>query len=277
MAIAASDVKKLKDLTNAGMMDCKRALEDTNGDMDKALKLLKEKGLADAKKRSDRETKEGGVFIKAAGNKVGLIVLACETDFVSGNDIFKAQKDKILDKLVAGGTENTEDYKENVQEIITQTKENIELKVVKLVEAKSNEIANTYIHGNNRIGVISIFETNKSEIKNNADFNEMANNVSMHIAASSPFYLSDKEVNQNEIEEQKQILLKQMGDTNKPANILENILKGKVQKYLSEICLLDQKYVKDDKVSVKEYVDSVGKKLGAEIKIAKFLRFNIGA
>jgi elongation factor Ts len=277
MAISAADVKKLKDMTNAGMMDCKRALEETNGNFDSALKILKEKGLADAKKRSDRETKEGGVFVKISGNKVGLILLGCETDFVSGNEVFKSQKDKILEKLISSGNDNPAEYQSFVEEITTQTKEHIELKVVKYLETKNNEIATSYIHGNNKIGVVAIFETNKPELKDNAEFKEMAANVAMHIAALNPFYLSEKDVNEKELAEQKEILLKQMGDTKKPANILENIIKGKMQKYLGEICLLDQPYVKDDKQSVKEYVDSVAKKLGAEIKIAKYLRHSIGA
>jgi elongation factor Ts len=276
MAISASDVKKLKDLTSAGMMDCKKVLEESNGDMEKALKLLKEKGLADAKKRSDRETKEGGVYIKSSGNKIALCLLGCETDFVSKNDIFKDNKEKILDKILSTGSQDIAPYQEFTQDVIAKTKENVELKVVKFIELKSNELSSIYIHGNNRIGVISIFETNKPELKDNKDFKEFSNNISMHIAAANPFYVSEKDVPQTEIDEQKSIFLKQMGDTGKPANIVENIIKGKISKYFSEICLLDQNYVKDDKITVKQFIETASKTFGAEIKIKSFLRYKIG-
>jgi elongation factor Ts len=277
MAITASDVKKLKDITSAGMMDCKKALDESGGDMDKALKMLKEKGLADAKKRSDRETKEGGVYIKSSGNKIGLCLIGCETDFVSKNDIFKGNVEKILEKILSSGSEDLAVYAEFIQDIIAKTKENIELKVVKFFDLKPQEVSSVYIHGNNRIGVISIFETDKPEIKDNPVFKEFANNISMHIAASNPFYISDKDVPGTEIEEQKAIFAKQMEDSGKPANVVENIVKGKVAKYLSEICIMDQPYVKDDKVSVKQFIESNAKTLGADIKLKSFIRYKIGA
>jgi elongation factor Ts len=277
MAISVSDVKKLKDMTSAGMMDCKKVLEESNGDMEKALKMLKEKGLADAKKRSDRETKEGGVYIKSSGNKIALCLIGCETDFVSKNEIFKDNVEKILEKILSSKSEDLVTYTEYVQDIIAKTKENIELKVVKFFELKAQEVSSVYIHGNNRIGVISIFETNKPELKDNAGFKEFANNISMHIAASNPFYISEKDVPQTEIEEQKAIFTKQMDESGKPANVVENIVKGKVAKYLSEICVLDQAYVKDDKVSVKQFIESNAKSFGADINLKSFVRYKIGA
>ncbi|OHD11763.1 MAG: translation elongation factor Ts [Spirochaetes bacterium GWD1_27_9] len=275
--ISAAEVKKLKDLTNAGMMDCKKALEESDGDMDKALKLLKEKGLADAKKRGDRETKEGGVYIKADGSKVAMILLGCETDFVSGNDLFKAAKDKILDGVLSTGSEDANKYQDNVQDVISQTKENIELKKVRFIELKDNQYAATYIHGNNKIGVAVVFELGNSSLKTNGDFKDAAQNVALHIAACSPFYTSSNEVPAKEIDEQKEIFLKQMESDNKPANIKENIIKGKIAKHLAEICLLDQKYVKDDKVSIQKYIEDTAKKLGSDIKIVKFFRDMVGA
>ncbi|HOV14396.1 MAG TPA: translation elongation factor Ts [Spirochaetota bacterium] len=277
MAISASEVKKLKDLTNAGMMDCKKALEETNGDVDKALKILKEKGLADAKKRSDRETKEGGVYIKQSGNGIALCLLSCETDFVSGNEVFKKAKDKILDGILSNKKDFHDSFNDYVQEVISQTKENVGLKVSKYIEIKDNQYAATYIHGTNRIGVISVFELDNPSVKGNAELKEMADNICLHITASAPFYISQNEVPQNEIDEQKDIFTKQMADSGKKPEIVENIVKGKIQKHFSEICLLDQKYVKDDKVSVGEYIESIGKKIGSKIKVISFIRHMVGA
>jgi len=277
MNISADIVKKLRDLTGAGMMECKKALVDVNGNMDDAIRILKEKGLADAKKRADRETKEGGVFIKKSGNSIALIQLGCETDFVANSDIFKSVKDKILDKILESKSEDPSAYTDFVQEIISQTKENVELKVVKFIETKDNEYASTYIHGNSKIGVVTIFELDKPELKTNKEFEDFALNIAMHIAASSPFYLTDTEIPEKEKEEQKTIFMKQMEGTDKPANVIENIVKGKLSKYFSEICLLDQKYVKDDKITVSKYIEEFAKNAGAKIKIVKFYRYMIGA
>jgi small subunit ribosomal protein S2 len=277
MDISAKDVKKLRDMTNCGMMDCKKALIETKGDMDAALKFLKEKGLADAKKRSDRETKEGGVFIKTSGNKIAMITLACETDFVSSNEIFLKTSDEILDKVISSGNTDVAAYESDVQEAITQIKENIGLKSIKLTEISDSQFAESYIHGKNKIGVVSIFDIEKPELADSDVVKEMAKNVCMHIAASSPFYLTRDEVPESEVKEQQDIFEKQMADSDKPANVLENIIKGKMNKHFSEICLIDQKYVKDDKVSVEKYIESVAKDAGGKITISAFIRQNVGA
>jgi len=277
MNISADIVKKLRDITGAGMMECKKALVDANGNMDDAIRILKEKGLADAKKRADRETKEGGVFIKKSGNSVALIQLGCETDFVANSDIFKSVKEKILDKILESKSEDPSSYTDLVQEIISQTKENVELKVVKFIETKDSEYASTYIHGNSKIGVVAIFDIDKTELKTNKEFEDFALNIAMHIAASSPFYLTESEIPEKEKDEQKAIFMKQMEGTDKPANVIENIVKGKLSKYFAEICLLDQKYVKDDKITVSKYIEEFAKKVGAKIKIVKFYRYMIGA
>lgn len=276
MAISANEVKKLKDLTNAGMMDCKRALEDANGDMDKALKILKEKGLADAKKRSDRETKEGGVYIKQQNNGVAICLLSCETDFVSGNEVFKNATNKILDGILQTKKDFDDSFNEYIQEVVAQTKENVGLKVSKYIALKDNQYAGIYIHGTNRIGVVTVLELEDSKIKDKSELKEMALDLCLHITASAPFYIDQSEVPQNEINEQKDIFTKQMADSGKPANIVENIVKGKIQKHFSEICFLDQKFVKDDKITVKEYIDSVSKKLGSKIKVVSFVRHMVG-
>lgn len=276
MTVSMNDVKKLRDITNAGMMDCKNALVSSNGDLDEALKYLKEKGLADAKKRSDRETKEGGVYIKSQDNKIAIVMIGCETDFVSRNDIFLKAKDNILDKIIESGNDDVGAYTDDVKDTISQIKENIELKEAKYIEIKDNEAVSTYTHGNNKIGVVTIFEISDAKLKENDSFKNAANNICLHIAANSPFYLTEKDVPEKDVQEQKDIIMKQLTDSGKPANILENIVNGKISKHFSEVCLLKQKYVKDDKMTIEKYLESIANELKTDIKISNFIRYMVG-
>ncbi|MBQ3923281.1 MAG: 30S ribosomal protein S2 [Spirochaetales bacterium] len=279
--IKASDVKNLRDMTGAGMMACKKALADANGDVQEALKLLKEKGLADAKKRADRETKEGGVFIKKDGNNVGMILLGCETDFVSGNETFQSSSVKILDKLLSTKNEDVAAYADDIQDVIAQTKENVELKKAKFITLADNQTAATYIHGKNKIGVVAVFEADKKDVFADAKFAEFSNDICMHITASNPFYLDAASVPAAEIADQKEVFTKQLEEDEKtaakPQNVKDGIINGKINKYLSEICLVDQKFVKDDKITVAKFVEDFGKETGAKITIKAFYRYMIGA
>ncbi len=277
MAISAQQVNELRKITNAGMMDCKRALESSNGDMDAALKFLKEKGLADAKKRGDRETNEGGVFVKENGSKIAVVKIACETDFVANNDNFKSSCMSILDKILESGSDNKDSYTDELVKASSITKEKMEIKDLKLFNIAANQYAKGYIHGNNKIGVVVLFELSDPSMK--SKIGDMAGNVAMHIAACNPFYLTPENVPEADVAEQKALIDKTLTDSDKakPANVLENIINGKINKFKAEICLTEQKYVKDDKVSVKKYVDDTAKSLGGTIKIVSFVRFGIGA
>ena len=277
MSISMIDVKKLRDVTSAGMMDCKNALIQSNGNFDEALKILKEKGLADAKKRSDRETKEGGVFIKENDKRIAIILLGCETDFVSKNEFFINTKDTIINKMIESGNDDINAYNNEIQDVMAKIKENIEFKKAKVFNLKDNQCSAVYIHGNNKIGVVAIFECQDINVKNNPVFKEFANNICLHITANFPYFISEKDVPENEIKEQMEIFTKQMEGTNKPANIIENIVKGKLSKHFSEICLLNQKYVKDDKITVDNYIKTISKELNVEIKIVDFVRYMIGS
>ncbi len=276
MAVSMDDVKKLRDFTKAGMMDCKNALEKSNGNYDEALKYLKEKGLADAKKRSDKETKEGGVFIKSNDKRVVIIQIGCETDFVSKNEMFVKAKDEILDKMLASGNADIKAYDSIIQDVVSVIKENIEFKNAKVINISDKQCVSTYIHGTNRIGVVVLFECGDISIKNNDKFKDFANNICLHITANNPYYISKDDIPANEREEQKQIFLKQMEGSGKPANIVENIVNGKLAKHFQEICLLDQKYVKDDKISIDKLIKDVSKELNTSIKIVDFVRYMIG-
>ncbi len=276
MAVSMQQVKELRDITNAGMLDCKKALEASNGNLDEAMKILREKGLADAKKRSDRETKEGGVYVAAKDGKVAIALVACETDFVANNAQFKDACNELVGKIIDRGSENPDDYKEDLQHIAQITKENVNVKKLRCLEVADNQYVSTYIHGNNQIGVVVVYEMADKAVAEKAEFAEMAKNVALHVAASAPIYLTGNDVPDSDLEEQKAVFAKQMEGENKPANILENILKGKLAKYKSEICLMEQKYIKDDKISVQQYVANTSKDLGSEVKVANFIRFNVG-
>lgn len=276
MAVSMQQVKELRDITNAGMLDCKKALEASNGNIDEAMKILREKGLADAKKRSDRETKEGGVYVIAKDGKVAIALVACETDFVANNSQFKDACNELVEKIIDRGSENPDDYKEDLQHIAQITKENVNVKKLRFLTVADNQYVFTYIHGNNQIGVVVVYEMADKTAADKAEFAEMAKNVALHVAASAPIYLTGNDVPDSDLEEQKAVFAKQMEGENKPANILENILKGKLSKYKSEICLMEQKYIKDDKISVQQYLVNTSKTLGSEVKVANFIRFNVG-
>ncbi|MEE1290408.1 MAG: translation elongation factor Ts [Spirochaetota bacterium] len=276
MAVSMQQVKELRDLTNAGMLDCKKALEAANGNIDEAMKILKEKGLADAKKRSDRETKEGGVYVGTKDGKVAIALVACETDFVANNAQFKDACNELVGKIIDKGSENADDYKEDLQHIAQITKENVNVKKLKCLNVADNQYVSTYIHGNNQIGVVVVYEMADKAVAEKAEFADMAKNIALHVAANAPMYLIGDDVPEADLAEQKAIFAKQMEGENKPANILENILNGKLSKYKSEICLMEQKYIKDDKMSVKQYVENTSKTLGTEVKVVNFIRFNVG-
>ena len=276
MAVSMAQVKELRDITNAGMLDCKKALEAANGNIDEAMKILKEKGLADAKKRSDRETKEGGVYVGTKDGKVAIALVACETDFVANNAQFKDACNELVGKIIDKGSENADDYKEDLQHIAQITKENVNVKKLKCLNVADNQYVSTYIHGNNQIGVVVVYEMADKAVAEKAEFADMAKNIALHVAANAPMYLIGDDVPEADLAEQKAIFAKQMEGENKPANILENILNGKLSKYKSEICLMEQKYIKDDKMSVKQYVENTSKTLGTEVKVVNFIRFNVG-
>ncbi len=276
MAVTAQQVKQLRDITNAGMMDCKKALEAADGNIDEALKILKEKGLADAKKRSDRENNEGGIYIAQASGNVAIAMIACETDFVANNENFKTACNDLVKKVVSVGSEKIEDFSTDLVTVAQITKENITMKKLRCIKLASDQYASTYIHGNNKIGVVAVYKVSDTAVTAKDLFKEMANNVALHITASAPLYLTQNDVPESDVAEQRALFEKQMEDTDKPKNILENILNGKVSKYKSEVSLLDQKYIKDDKLSVQKYVEATAKTLGCQITISEFVRFNIG-
>lgn len=281
MEISASDVKKLREKTGAGMMECKNALVSTEGDFVKAEKLLKEKGLAAVEKRADRATNEGKIFIKAANNTAALVELASETDFVARNPEFITLGGVIADTILAKGyTEPNEELTGLVTDLATKIRENMSLKRIKVIQAGANECLSSYIHGDGNIGVVVKLGADKAEAMQKEEAKAFAFDLALHIAAFNPMALDKSKVDPGFLKEQEDVFRKQLEQDEKlqgkPANVLDNILKGKVSKYLADICLLDQGFVKDEKQTVAQALAEKSKQLGVTITVNDYVYFKVG-
>jgi elongation factor Ts len=280
--VSAAEVKRLREKTGAGMMECKNALVSTGGDFGGAEKLLKEKGLAALEKRSGRATNEGKVFVKIQGDTAVLVELASETDFVARNPEFIALGDLIAARaLEKGFTGPNEELNGLVTELATKIRENMSLKRLKVLKAAPGEYLCRYIHGDGNIGVAVKAGADKPEVFQGVAAQEFVFTLALHIAAFNPHALDRTKIDPAWLKEQEEIFRKQMEAdeklAGKPANVIEGILKGKVNKYLSEICLLEQNYVKDDKITVKAALEQYGKQLGAAVSVRDYAYFKVGA
>ena len=285
MAFTAQDVKSLREKTGCGMMDCKKALTEANGDMEAAIDFLREKGLAAATKKSSRIAAEGIAFACVNdANNIGVIVeVNAETDFVAKNADFQnfvkvcantiiEANPKDIEALLstkASGSELT--IGELVQEKILTIGENIKIRRFERFEG----IVASYIHAAGRIGVLVKFNTSE-EIAAKDEFKIFAKDIAMQVAAANPAYLNEQSVPADVIEHEKKILTEQVVNSGKPAQIAEKIVAGKIKKYYKENCLVDQLFVKDSDLTVTQYAEKVGKELGGSIEIVAFARFEKG-
>lgn len=288
-SFTAKDVAALREKTNAGMMDCKKALTEADGDMDKAIDFLREKGLAAQAKKSGRIAAEGVVLTYTDEEKnVSVVVeVNSETDFVAKNDTFRALVLGVAKTVAEQNPASVEDLQnmqmsgknETVaaafQEAVLAIGENMKIRRFERVEGP----AATYVHGGGSVGVIVTFDTDAATAAT-AEFKEMGKDVAMQVAAMSPQYLDPAAVPADVLAHEKGIMVAQMKEdpkmANKPEAVLEKIVTGKIGKFYKEVCLLDQQYVKDGDMDVKGYVASVAKKLGADIKVTGFIRYAKG-
>lgn len=287
-AVTAAMVKELREMTGAGMMDCKKALANTDGDMDKAVEYLRENGMAKAAKKSGRIAAEGIVKVAVDGNKAAIVEVNSETDFVAKNNDFNAYVDAVAAQALTTTAEDIDAFlaeswagdtsKTVADELASQVAvigENLKIRRFAQMQAENGFVA-SYIHMGGKIGVLVDVETDVV----NAEIEEMAKNVAMQAAALKPVYTSRDEVDAEYIAKETEILTAAAKVEKPDANdkIIEGMVKGRVNKELKEICLLDQVYVKaeDGKQSVAAYVAAVAKANGANIKIKKFVRFETG-
>ena len=292
MAITAAQVKELREMTGAGMMDCKKALTSTDGDMDKAVEFLREKGLATAQKKASRIAAEGlcKTLVTEDGKKAVVVEVNAETDFVAKNAKFQAyvaqvaaqaltttaaDMDAFMDEKWAADESLT--VKEALSSQISIIGENMSIRRFKQVKEENGFVA-SYIHAGGRIGVLLDVQT---DVVNDA-VKEMAKNVCMQVAALNPKYTSRNEVSADFIEHEKSILMAQIQndpkEASKPEKVIQGMIQGRINKEMKEICLLDQVYVKaeDGKQSVAQYVAQVAKENGANIELKSFVRFETG-
>lgn len=289
MAFTAADVKALREKTGVGMMDCKKALTEADGDMERAIDVLREKGLAASAKKAGRIAAEGIVLAYTdEAKKVSVLVeVNSETDFVAKNEKFvnyvtavaktiadtnPADVDELLTKPLAGDTRTVQ---ENLQDMVLSIGENMKIRRFERVEG----ITTSYIHGGGSVGVLVMFDTDDKTAATDA-FKVMGKDVAMQIAAMSPAYLDEASVPADVLAHEKQITKAQLAEdpkmAGKPEQVLAKIVDGKIDKYFKENCLLDQDFVKDGDMNVAKYVASVAKELGADIKVTGFIRYAKG-
>ncbi len=277
MAITAADVKKLRDITGAGMMDCKKALAEAEGDMAQAEKILKEMGLAAVAKRQDRATENGRVFTKVAGGKAVLLELTCETDFVASNEKFKALGESMCDVILEKGyTEPNEELKGMVDSLIATIKENMTLKRLEVIDIPEGGYAATYIHGEGSVAVVVVFTSDNSAIFENEAVKEFTHDCALHVAAFKPQFLNTASVTKEYEEEQLSIFRAQVATMDKPEKVKEGIVRGKLSKLYSEVCFVNQPFVKDDSVSVEKKMNEVAKAAGGKLEIQNFRFYQAG-
>jgi elongation factor Ts len=271
-------VKKLRDKTGAGMMDCKKALNEADGDFAAAEKKLKEMGLAAAKKRMGRATNEGRVFTYIGSNASGILEFSCETDFVARNQDFVNLGNELIQQFVEEGTSpDDEAVQTKVRDAISTIKENMAIRRHEILDVAENEVVVDYIHGDSgHLGVLVKVSVDNPELRDSEPVRRFASDMALHVAAYNPSFLSQQTVPQKYQEEQESIFRKQAESLGKPEKVLENIIQGKMKKHYAEVCLLEQPFVKDDKKSVAQQAEAVGKELGATVQVSDYRYYRVG-
>ncbi len=291
MQITADQVQKLRERTGAGMMDCKKALTENAGDFDKAIDYLRKKGMASAAKKAGRTAKDGTVFsfIDADNKAAVLVEVNCETDFVAKTDNFQkfvtniahhiskanpADPTALLAQKFSGDASKTVD--ELVKEAISSLGENIMVRRFARYPLTAGKEVKSYIHAGGKVGVLVEVSLPTSAKANHESFTGLIRDLTMHVAAASPLYLHPAEVPAETVAKEKEIALAQLQGQNKPADVLEKIASGKINKYYEETCFLKQKFIKDDKKTIESLVNEIGKSLGEALAVTRFTRFVLG-
>ena len=272
--ITASTVAKLREMSGAGMMDCKKALTETQGDLEAAMTVLRKRGAATAAKKASREAKEGVIAQHIApGGRLGVLVeVNSETDFVARNDLFRAFGDELARKIAADPGANLEPEREAA---VTKIRENIRIARHARMEVAGNGLIAAYIHTGAKVGVLVEVGAGKESTAANDEFKQLVKDITLQIAAGHPFVVSREQVPADVVAKEKEIAAEQV--KNKPPQAIAKIVEGKLEKFYQTYCLVDQGFVKkNSEISVKEHVAAVAKQLGDEITIRRFVRFQVG-
>ncbi|WP_428908636.1 translation elongation factor Ts [Niallia sp. Krafla_26] len=272
-AITAQMVKELREKTGAGMMDCKKALQQTDGDMEKAIDFLREKGMASASKKADRIAAEGLTSVVVEGNDAVILEVNAETDFVAKNDAFQTLVKELAQHLLSKKPANVEDalastmdngstVQDHISAAIAKIGEKMTLRRFAVASKTDNDAFGAYLHMGGRISVLTVLEGTTDE--------SAAKDVSMHIAALNPKYVSRDQVSQEEVDHEREVLKQQALNEGKPENIVVKMVEGRLSKYFEDICLLDQAFVKDPDQKVRKFVESKG------ATVREFVRYEVG-
>ena len=286
--ITASIVKELRDKTSAPMMDCKKVLTETNGDIEASIKLLRERGITKSAKMIDRAANEGVITARVnADATAGLLIeLNCETDFVSKNESFQAFVGDIADALADAKAADHEaalahqhgdlSIEDTIKAKVGEVGENLQFRKYVRYDAAAGGVVTSYIHLGGRVGVLLEVGTTKPETKDNAAFKELIKDLTLHIAACAPKGLSRDDIAQSVVDNELDIFRTRLLAEGKPANIIENILKGQIGKFFAESCFLEQGFVKDPDIKVSSLLEAKGKELGDTVTVTRFTRFGLG-
>ncbi len=290
MAITTAMIKELREATGAGILDTKKALEANDGDFDKAVEFLREKGLAKAAKKASRAANEGAVVALVDGKNAALVAVNCETDFVARTDNFQTFVNGLAKQVLANAdltstetmlksasTANAEKtVADDIQEAISQLGENIILNNVARYSLDGAGVIEGYVHLGGKIGVLVELGVDDASAEGEA-LSDLAHDIALQVAATNPNYLAIEDVPADVLAKEKEILLAQLADEKKPDNIKEKIVSGRINKFYKEVCLTEQPFVKDDSQSINAVVAAVGKQLGTTVKINRYTRFELGA
>ena len=287
MAVTAAMIKELREISGAGMIDCKNALTEADGDMSKAVEILREKGMAAAVKKAGRIASEGLVhaYVADGGLSAVLVEVNSETDFVAKNQEFKSYVEAVAKQAINSNAQNMDEFfaetwagdntltvKEALSQKIAVIGENLNIRRFEKYEAEQDSLFVTYIHGGGRVAVLLEFGcADKSDA-----VIEAGKNVCMQIAAMSPKFVGRSDVSAEFIEHEREILTQQAMNEGKPEAIAKKMVEGRLNKELKEFCLLEQEYVKDSEMNVKKYLEAAGKDAGTEITVKRFARYETG-
>lgn len=281
----AKDVKELREKTGAGMMDCKKALNENNGDIEAAVDFLRQKGLAAAAKKATRVAAEGMIGAVVEGHVGALVEVNCETDFVAKNEDFKSFVDKVANMLVTSKATDVEALKneslagntlqEVIQELTLKIGEKIDVRRFHTRSLSGEGKIGSYVHGG-KIGVLVEVTASSADVTKSADFVELVNDLCLHVAAADPKFLTADQIDEDYKAREAKVYEAQLREQGKPENMIENIIKGKLNKLASEICLMNQKFVKNPDLSISKLIKEVEGKAGGTITINGFNKINLG-
>ncbi len=277
MAITAAQVKELRDATNVSMMECKNALEECNGNMEEAFKVLRERGMAVAAKRADKEANQGIIAAASSADSktIAMVEVNCETDFAARNDSFKTFVDEVAQKALETDEPLAEVLADELIEKVASIGENLKIRRNVRYQLAGTGLLASYIHMGGKVGVLIEVGCTKEASVASPAFAELVKDLTLHIAAASPAYLKSDEVPADVLEEERKIYAKQV--EGKPENIVDKIVDGKIRKFYSDVCLVDQPFVKEPKMSITDLLNNAGKDLDDTFTILRFDRYQLGA